>query len=261
MFAPTADRSSSALNPDSQEDHPHETPAACPRAGMRSGEALALFDLDGVLSRRDTMATLVIRVLRTRPWRVLAVVPLVVAAAAASPAGDLRPRLNRALVRIALRGMTRETYDRLARSTGAALAGNPRVPSEPLRARVRQELERARVVVVTASEQTLARAFVDGLGLTSVEVIGSRLRDDGAGLRIAFHNVGRHKVGSLRLRGLTLDGATLYTDSASDLPLARVVWRTVLVNGGMRSRRLFRRNRRVSTEVWRVSSRDQRLTG
>ena len=66
---------------------------------------ITVFDLDGVLSRADTMATLVFTRLRARPWLVFPVGILAAVAALAGAAGHLRPRCNRAVVHLVLRGI------------------------------------------------------------------------------------------------------------------------------------------------------------
>ncbi|WP_109211296.1 MULTISPECIES: haloacid dehalogenase-like hydrolase [Microbacterium] len=213
---------------------------------------VALFDMDGVLTRHDSMAALIIRRLRAAPWRFAAAVPLVLTALAASPWGEVRPRVNRALVRLALRNVSPLQYVRLAGETAEALAADPDIGRHTIVAVLRQSHARTRAIVVTASEKTLARSYLDALGLNDVEVLASTLTVERRGLLMGSHNVGARKVQSLRAAGVALDQAVLYTDSASDLPLARAVRHTVLVNAGTRSTRAFRRAPEVSAESLRT---------
>ena len=200
------------------------------------------------------MAALVLRVLRAHPWRFVPAVPLVVLALLCSPAGEIRPRANRALVRLALRGMSRPVYDRLARSVGADLAAARHSHAEPVWQRLAHERSRGRVVVVTASEHALARAYLDGIGLQGIELIASHLGELPGGLGLVHHNVGAQKVRGLRDRGVGVDEAVLYTDSASDLPLARATSETVLIGGGVRDRRLLRRDSGVRLSFWSAAA-------
>lgn len=197
---------------------------------------LTVFDLDGVLARRDTMAAVVLSRFARRPWRVLAAVPLFVASLLATDRG--RERLNRALVALALRGLDRRRYLPLAARVGQRLGATA------VNERAVQELvERAgagSVVVVTASEFHLARAFLDAAGLDRVRLIASQLAFDDHSPRLVIHNVGEAKVRRLRIERFPPEGAVLFTDSASDLPLARLAREVYLVNPGPRSARRVR---------------------
>lgn len=66
--------------------------------------AVTLFDLDGVLTRGDTMARLVTRRLCGHPARAVWAVPLFILSMAAPPDSSWRARLNRRLVALALKG-------------------------------------------------------------------------------------------------------------------------------------------------------------
>ncbi|MFJ4621526.1 haloacid dehalogenase-like hydrolase [Streptomyces sp. NPDC088812] len=157
--------------------------------------------------------------------------------------------MNRALVALALRGMARGEYERLAVATGRALASRSAV-REAVAACERACLQ-GPTVVATASEATLARAFLDGVGLHHVPLVASRLAFFPRGPRLAVHTVGEAKVTAVRARGFLLDDAVFYTDSASDAPLARVARRTVTVNAARSSvAKLTRVAGDISHERW-----------
>jgi phosphatidylglycerophosphatase C len=149
----------------------------------------------------------------------------VAAPLAAVPA--LRSRAIRLVVRAALVGMAVEEFHRRTQRFGTALAREPgRVMPDGV-ATVREHLRSGdRVVVVTASEETLARALLDALGLTGVELVASRVRGSAA----VVHNRGEEKVRQLAERGIVPQWRVAYSDSLTDLPMLRGARRAVLVN-------------------------------
>lgn len=203
---------------------------------------ITLFDLDGVLSRADTMATLVLARLRTRPWLALPVAALALTAALAPAPGSLRPRCNRAVVHVVLSGVSEREYAQLAVRTAQQLVARPDNVRPDVLAALRRAFVDGAGVVTTASERTLAAAYLEALGVGGMPLLASRFRFSGRGPRFADHNVGERKVETLEAvhPGAIVD--TLYTDSASDLPLARRSARTVLVDARPRSAREFSRH-------------------
>src|SRR5690242_17605647 len=71
--------------------------AAAPRPAPARVAGLAVFDLDGTISRRGTLAPYVIRLLARRPWRWLRVI-----AGAPALAGYLLGRLDRGVLKAKL---------------------------------------------------------------------------------------------------------------------------------------------------------------
>lgn len=200
---------------------------------------ITVFDLDGVLSRADTMATLVFARLRTRPWLVVPVAALAVVAALASAEADLRPRCNRAIVHLVLRGMSEEQYMLLAERTARRLAqrrGNTGV--EVLRA-ARAANDSGTCLVTTATERHLAQRFLDEIGVHGAEVHASEFMFLPEGPRFRSHNVGRRKAFGFRAARPTGHIGRFYTDSASDLPLAELARDVVLVEPSRRSLTAF----------------------
>ncbi|MFF4082709.1 HAD family hydrolase [Streptomyces sp. NPDC001777] len=198
-----------------------------------ANDITSIFDLDGVLTSKDTMSSLVRARLTARPLRFAAAIPPFLLASAAPPDGALKPAMNRALVTLALRGMTRSQYEELAAVTGQVMAARTAVGQAVARCRCARD--RGPTVVATASEESLARAFLDGVGLHNIPLAASRLDFTPRGPRLVTHNVGEAKVDAVRALGFVPEDALLYTDSASDLPLARIARQTVTVNATPRS--------------------------
>ncbi|KNY04485.1 HAD family hydrolase [Microbacterium sp. GCS4] len=202
---------------------------------------ISVYDLDGVLSRSDTMAALVFARLRRRPWLAGSVALLALAAALAGPNGRLRPRCNRAIVHLALAGVTEEEYLQLADAVARRLAARDDNAPEGVLAALRRSASEGVVVVSTATERWLAQRYLAEIGVTGVQVHASQLRFLADGARFAAHNVGENKAAAFRAAFPGEEIAVLHTDSASDLPLARTSAETVLVHPSPRTLRAFAR--------------------
>lgn len=202
---------------------------------------ITVFDLDGVLTRADTMATLLFARLRARPWRVIPVAALALVAALAPADGQVRPRCNRAIVSVALRGVDEREYRRLVQQAAVRLARRRGNSSAAVMRELRAARREGACVVSTATEHSLALRYLEELGVTEVPVIASRFEFRRRGPRFRWHNVGGNKVDSFRRAHHDEQIGTFYTDSASDLPLAQLAERTVLVGASRRSAREFAR--------------------
>jgi phosphoserine phosphatase len=200
---------------------------------------ITVFDLDGVLTRSDTMATLVFARLRVRPWLVIPVAALALIAAVARADGPLRPRYNRAIVSVALRGVSERGYRLLVQRVAVRLARRRGNSSAAVMRELRTARREGECMVSTATEHSLALRYLEELGVTGVPVLASRFEFPQGGPRFRWHNVGENKVASFRVARPDERIGTFYTDSASDLPLARLSERTVLVGASRRSRRQF----------------------
>jgi len=178
-----------------------------------------VFDLDGVLLRGNAVRVFLVGRLRRAPARAL---PLALAAplvALGAAAGPTRPAAARLLTVVA--GANADTSadyrEALARHPEAAVA-------DALACLRAHRAAGDRVVVATAAEETLARGYLDALGLADVEVVGST----GWPRPVRVH--GGAKVRALVARGFPPPWAAVYSDSASDLPLFAGTPRPVLVN-------------------------------
>ena len=203
---------------------------------------VALFDLDGVLTRRDTFAGFVLMRLRRRPLRLalaLPLVPFMLLPATRRPAVTLA-------VKLALARLTVAAYRAEAAAFADALAASPRAIQRGCVAEARRHLDAgARVVFVTACEEAIARPLLDAVGLPEVELVASRLERGGgaaeraggllAGVRrrswhVVLHNLGEEKPRQLAARGIEPPWSVAYSDHAVDLPLLGGARVAVLVN-------------------------------
>jgi phosphatidylglycerophosphatase C len=187
-----------------------------------------LFDMDGVLVKGDSFA-LFMRRAGAVGWRRATGFVGMLASAPLALVPRQRSRAIRLVVRAGLLGMSTEEFRRRAKAFGEALASEPgRVGKEGIRAAQDHLKAGDRVIVVTASEETLARAYLDRIGLHGVELIASQV-DDGV------HNRGAAKVDQLAARGISPPWQVAYSDSLIDLPMLRGAQRAVLVNASQRT--------------------------
>lgn len=198
---------------------------------------VTLFDLDGVLTTKDTMAELITHRLKRKPLRLLAVLPVYAVALIAGSHRKLAERANRLAVRVTFAGLSETEYRALAASTGRQMAGRPGFIRESLVQLCRDAQESSRVVIVTASEQHLVEGLLEACGLSGAELVASRIAFSKRVPRLLLHNVGSQKIHSLKAAGVPIQNTTFYTDSASDLPLALVAAHTIIVHPKKRSRR------------------------
>lgn len=199
---------------------------------------IAVFDLDGVLTSRDTMAYLCRLALRGHPGRLIQVAAVLAARTLLHTQG-VRQKADRVMVAIALTKCSDPRYRHRMQETVQQFISRGWVRDDLIEA-LRIAGRRGRVDVATASEEALARQLLDALGAADVEVIGSRLPTTGRGLRMGLHNVGHQKLATLTSCGVSLAAATFYTDSSSDLPVAEACACTVYVAGNLRDFRRFR---------------------
>jgi phosphatidylglycerophosphatase C len=213
---------------------------------------VVLFDLDGVLTRRDTFATLVTRRLRVSPWRLAAALPAVPLLALAGRWPERRGPVSRYLVRVALLGTGPAEARRNGSDLGAEFARTPEWLNSTVIDIARQHIASGdRVVVVTATEEQLARTLLDALDLTQVELVASVVAKARGGSGLRPHNYGRQKLRALLDLGLAPPWALLYTDSLADGPIADEAERVVLVDAD--AALLLRAQRRFQAPVVTVS--------
>jgi len=218
----------------------HEPPAS---AQDISAYDVVLFDLDGVLLHGDTMASLVKMRLARNPWRFpAAALRMLGGMAGGLFAATARERANRAIVRVALRGLTPGDYAAACEDVAKALAASARNDASIQTARECAQRGQ-RVIVTTASEFEVAQAYLRHVGIDGAELLASYLHDTPRGPVFGSHNVGTQKVVSARAAGVDLRRTILFTDSASDLPLMECVAHTVLVRPSRRTERAVRRRR------------------
>jgi HAD superfamily hydrolase (TIGR01490 family) len=199
---------------------------------------LACFDLDGTITRRDTLFPLVLRILARRPLRLLRLLGVVPALIRFAVDHD-RGRLKESLLRRTLRGMPRDAIARFSvefvRST---IAG--RCFADAL-ATVRRHKEAGHyLVLMSASVDFYVPEFGRQLGFD--HVISTGVRFDGdllEGSLITANRRGEEKArcfaALIAERGDTQSFA--YGNSDSDLPHLKLARHGVLVNGSPGARR------------------------
>ncbi|MDG4838627.1 haloacid dehalogenase-like hydrolase [Micromonospora sp. WMMD967] len=207
-----------------------------------------LVDFDGVLVRGDAFALFLRRVAFAGVRLPLAVVLLVLLApAAAIPAWRLR--VARWMSWVGLSGRSADWLRTELGRFGADLGTEPgRIIAPGLRTVQAHLAAGDRVVVVTACEHTLARAVLDRIGLSAVELVASQID----GPKLLVHNHGATKLAQLAAQGVRPPWRTAYSDSLSDLPILDAAEQAVLVNAD--SRRVARARRllgdRLTTVTW-----------
>jgi len=203
------------------------------------GRVVAVFDLDGTITRRDTLYPYVWRYLARRPWRLARLLGVVPAALGYLLGHRDRGRLKEALLRHTLRGESRAA---IAAWNAAWL---PRVIERELLpgavAALAHHRERGDLLVLMSASVDL---YVPKLGellgfgrviCTGVLWKGERL--DGA--LTTPNRRGEEKarcLAQLRAELAPVASITAYGNSDSDLPHLRLAERGVLVNGGRRVR-------------------------
>jgi HAD superfamily phosphoserine phosphatase-like hydrolase len=215
---------------------------------------VVVFDFDGVLIRGDSYAHLVRQALQRSWWRLVAMLPVLAAAMPMLKLPALRRCGQRLLVRLAFVGWSTAQFNARAAELGRRLARDQQVVvGDAVAAARRHRSLGARVVVVTASAQPLARAVLDELGLSSVGLIASQPTCGRLGLRAPMRNHGAEKVRRLAAHGLVPPWQIAYSDSRSDLPMLHGARRPILVNPDARLLARARRKlgQRISSVAWR----------
>jgi phosphatidylglycerophosphatase C len=193
------------------------------RESARSGEAVALFDLDGTITRGDTYVAFLLAALASHPWR-LAGCPGLAVAAARFRLGRLgNDGLKAQFLRTVLGGLGKEDVDSMAARFSVRCRGKMAKPA----ALGRIGWHRARghrLVLVTAGLDIYAVPL--GLALGFDDVVATRAGWDGGRLTgsLAGPNLrGGRKLDALEAAGLLPVSphaeSYAYCDHHSDLPL------------------------------------------
>lgn len=204
---------------------------------------IALFDLDGTLTWRDTLLPFLAGYVRRRPFRVLGLWRLPVALLRYWQARD-RGALKSSVIRMLMRGEKRSVIDAWAQRFVAGLRPSHRFRSVALAVVETHRAAGDRLVLLSASPDLYVPLIGELLGFerticTEIEWRGDRL--DGR-LKTANRR-GEEKLHCLRrlrrqYRNLPV---IAYGNSASDLEHLREADRALLVNGNDEARRLAAR--------------------
>ncbi len=214
---------------------------------------LAVFDLDGTITRRDTFLPYVRGWLARRSRRL----PLGVLAAAARfiVAGRDRGRLKSDILRLCMGGATR---DDLRAWTAEFVAGLGERDFCPGAFSVIADHQAAgdRLVLLSASVDLYVPAIGARLGFAETTCTGVRWQGDSFDGALTTENRrGEEKVRCIEALRRRFPGATIaaYGNSGSDLPHLMAVERPLLVNAGAGARRKAA-TLRIPVADWRNKS-------
>lgn len=199
---------------------------------------IAVFDLDGTITRRDTLFPYILHYLAQRPLRLLRLLRLLPAVAAYVFAGRDRGRLKAALLRHTLRGETRAGID----SWNARYL--PRVIARDLLAPAIAAIERHRgagdtLVLMSASVDLYVPELARRLGFAQTICTGVAWQGQALdGALVTPNRRGDEKARCLEgLRAHDREARIVaYGNSTSDLPHLRLAHHGVLVNGSRAAR-------------------------
>ena len=200
--------------------------------------AIAIFDLDGTITHRDTLFPLVLRHLARRPWqllRLLGVLPALLRFAFDRDRGALK----QSLLRMTLRGARRADIEDLAREFV-----RDKIAHDCFRdalATIRRHRDAGHyLVLLSASVDFYVPEFGRQLDFDQAISTEVRWQDERLdGTLISANRRGEEKARCVRalLAERSDDESFAYANSASDLPHLRLVEHGQLVNGSLAARR------------------------
>jgi phosphatidylglycerophosphatase C len=201
--------------------------------------ALACFDLDGTITRHDTLFPLVLRILARRPPRLLRLLGVLPAVARFLVDRD-RGRLKEALLRRTLRGMSRAELRPQCEEFVADTIAH-RCFADALAAIRRHKEAGHTLVLMSASVDFYVPEFGRRLGFDHVISTGVRFDADRLeGSLTTPNRRGEEKARCFRELVSARDGEEdtfAYGNSDSDLPHLRLARHGILVNGSLAARR------------------------
>ncbi|HUX72598.1 MAG TPA: HAD-IB family phosphatase [Steroidobacteraceae bacterium] len=214
---------------------------------------VAVFDLDGTLTRRDTLLPFLCGYLARHPRRLLRLWRLPPAVAAYLLAGHDRALLKSRLIRIAMRGDARAAVDRWADAFVASLRAHGAFRAAALRCVERHRRAGDALVLLSASPDLYVPRIAAALGFESTICTEVRWRGDRLDGALATANRrGEEKRRCLLALRAEFPGrpTTAYGNSAADLAYLGLADRGVLVNARGAARRAARAAG-IAVDVWR----------
>lgn len=197
---------------------------------------LVIYDLDGVITLKDTFTALVIRRLVRSPLRLLRALPKAVTMVCGR-----KEEASRKIAEIALAGMTDASYCALADQLGREIAADTRwIRPCAVQLIRRQHASGARIVVATATERRLAESLLAAAEVPYDLLSASLLDSTPSGLTVSDHRVGARKKDALLELNVPIPRAEFVTDSMTDLPTAKAASSVVLIGASKRTQRRFR---------------------
>jgi phosphatidylglycerophosphatase C len=214
--------------------------------------SLAIFDLDGTITRHDSLAPYALGfVVRNRPWRLPALL-LMLPTLLGYAAGLIdRGRLKSAFIRVMLGGCRRKDLERWTATFVATLLARG-VFAKALDAIQAHARAGDHLVLLSASTDLYVPAIAHALGFR--EVICTGVRWEGGCLEGALTTPNRRGEEKARCVAALLAShpglrSVAYGNAASDLAHLKLVERGVLVNGSASARRAAARLG-VTCEDW-----------
>jgi phosphatidylglycerophosphatase C len=199
---------------------------------------MAIFDLDGTITHRDTLFPLVLRQLSRRPWQLLRLVKLIPAVVRFGVDRD-RGALKQSLLRATLRGIPRaeltDTSEAFVRDTIERGCFQ-----EALQTLRRHREQGHYLVLMSASVDFYVPEFGRQLGFDRVICTGVAWKGDVLdGTLTTPNRRGEEKAHCLRALVAERDDTHTfaYGNSGSDLPHLKLTRHGLLVNGSLAARR------------------------
>lgn len=209
-----------------------------PQTGDRE---VVIYDLDGVITAKDTFSALIGAQLRRAPIRLLRALPVVALMLLGRRAGS-RGAAARKVTEIALTGMSEKEYNELAVAFGSRVGGDSRWIRASTVERMRDQRDAGvRIIIATATEHRLAEALLARAEVPYEVLSASLLEATATGMRIADHRVSGRKLEALRELGIPVEHAEFVTDSLTDLPTARAAARVTLIGASLATRKRYER--------------------
>lgn len=205
----------------------------------RDDVSVVVYDLDGVITRKDSFTAFMGQRLRRAPLRLIAALPAMgLMLLSTRPAR--RQQMAHRVTEIALAGLDERDYGVLVTAFGHRIGADPAwVRNETVQRLRQQHAAGVRIVIATATERRLAEALLASAGVPYDALSASVLAGTPTGMRVVDHRVGVRKMEALREQGVPLGEAEFVTDSITDLPTARAAARVVLVGASLRTRDQF----------------------
>ncbi|WP_394288212.1 haloacid dehalogenase-like hydrolase [Corynebacterium variabile] len=199
-----------------------------------------VYDLDGVITTRDTFTLFTAGQLCRRPLRLIPTVPVTVRRFF-SRDEEYRRTSGLVIARIALRGLGDDTFARHVTDFGRRVGHSRAWIRSSTVDRIRRQKEQgATIVIATATERRLAAALLETAGVPYDLLSATEFTESPTGMEVADHRLSERKAEALRELGVDLAHAEFVTDSFTDLPTAREAESVVLIGASARTLRQFR---------------------